>query len=139
MLVTKNMNIAFTKHEIPKICFLRSYDLPDSRNNNSRRVLFLFPFHHPVNSSHGFLAGNVQVEPWRRQISPVTTFAHSGPYRPFPPSGLDWIFIPRGIGLFFAKKINLRPATHRGNLRGRLACPCGYSGPCFRSTYFDIS
>lgn len=24
---------------------------------------------------------------------PVPTFAHSGPYRPFPPPGLDWTFM----------------------------------------------
>ena len=31
---------------------------------------------------------------------------HSGSYRPFPPSGPDWILLHRGIGLFYAKKIN---------------------------------
>lgn len=134
-----NMNTAFTKHEIPKSCFyeVMTFQIPDTIIPGA--FPFCSPFHHPINSSHGFLAAPVQVEPCRRQTFPVPTFAHSGPYRPFPPSGLDWTFIPRGIGLFFAKKINLRPATHRGNLCGRLACPGGYSGPCFRSTYFDRS
>lgn len=55
---------------------------------------------------------------------------HSGSYRPFPPSGLDWILLHCGIGLFYAKKINLPdPLLTAVTLEASLLRLCGYSGP----------
>lgn len=136
MLVTKNMNIAFTKHEIPKSCFyeVMTFQIPDTIIPGAFSFLSLFRIHISILFSW-FPCCPVQVEPCRRQTSPVPTFAHSGPYRPFPPSGLDWTFT--WYRLIFRKEDKIFDPLLTAVTSGKLACPCGYSGPCFRSTYFD--
>lgn len=99
-----------------KKLFLRSHDLPDSRYNNSRRVFFSFPvpnsyFHTVHMVSLLPLCKLNHVEDKLPQFQPLHTLALTVPSR-----FRAWIGSICGIGLFFAKKINLRPATHRGNL-----------------------
>ncbi|PKY04837.1 hypothetical protein P168DRAFT_140248 [Aspergillus campestris IBT 28561] len=65
-----------------------------------------FLFTYPISSLHGLYGLLVALyEPDHTEPSPQP-LQHSGPYRPFPPSGLDWNLLPRGIGLFCAKESN---------------------------------
>ena len=114
------------KNQDNQNCFT-SHDLQDSHlcskwiytiipQTHTRRVLFSFTkptFQPPPLLLSWFTCcPPVRVESCKRhrtcspQFYKKQPLQHSGSYRPFPPSGPDWILLHRGIGLFYAKKIN---------------------------------